>query len=404
MTLRRVAAAAALSAIVLAPLAGAPALAAGPDRTAAAAPDGTYHPLDSVRLLDTRDGTGAAYPAAVPPGGTIAVQVAGRGGVPSTGVSAVVLNVTATWGSSDTWITAWPSGTAKPATSNLNLASAGDERANLVTVAPGADGKVLLNNAKGSVHLIADVVGYYANGSGSTGGAYHPGTPTRTYDAREADEVWYPGETWPVPVGTEDMDDRVSAVVVNVTAISDGKGFLTLFGAGPRPNASTVNYAWNQVTPNLAVVPVVVGDDGEPYVHVYASGGTTEVLIDVLGWFDDSAGVDGHTFTAVAPVRALDTRTGAGPVAAGTSAAVPTTAVAPGAVAVVANVTGVSASAGTWLGVSAVPGKPDSSTLNLVAGETRPNLTVAPVAGNGFHVYNATGRTHVVADVFGYFH
>src|SRR5690348_1727511 len=47
------------------------------------------------RVLDTRSGLGAPK-AAVSPGRALTLQVAGRGGVPSTGASAVVLNVTMT--------------------------------------------------------------------------------------------------------------------------------------------------------------------------------------------------------------------------------------------------------------------------------------------------------------------
>jgi len=47
------------------------------------------------RVLDTRDGNGA--PArAVGPGASVAVQITGRGGIPTTGVSAVVINIAVT--------------------------------------------------------------------------------------------------------------------------------------------------------------------------------------------------------------------------------------------------------------------------------------------------------------------
>ena len=89
-------------------IAGAPAGAAAPagasaaasagatrDDAAAAAAGGLFTSLPPRRLLDTRSGLGA--PAAkVGPGATLNLQVGGRGGVPSTGVAAVVLNMTIT--------------------------------------------------------------------------------------------------------------------------------------------------------------------------------------------------------------------------------------------------------------------------------------------------------------------
>ena len=73
----------------------------------------------------------------------------------------MVLNVTAVNPSAGTFITAWPTGEAKPLASNLNLPP-GDTRANLVIVKVGAGGKVSLSNDAGTVDLIADVAGWWA--------------------------------------------------------------------------------------------------------------------------------------------------------------------------------------------------------------------------------------------------
>ena len=59
------------------------------------AANGAFTPVAPTRLLDTRNGTGAPQ-APVAAEGTVALSVAGAGGVPATGVSAVVLNVTVT--------------------------------------------------------------------------------------------------------------------------------------------------------------------------------------------------------------------------------------------------------------------------------------------------------------------
>ena len=122
-----------------------------------------FRGVSPARTLDTRSGKGAPV-AAVGPGGTLGLKVAGEGGVPASGVSAVVLNVTATQPTAAAYLTAWPSGTARPQASSLNYVP-GQTVSNLVTVKVGEDGKVNLFNSAGAVHLVADV----ATGNGVPG-------------------------------------------------------------------------------------------------------------------------------------------------------------------------------------------------------------------------------------------
>ena len=120
--------------------------------------DGAFASLTPARVLDTRTNLGASGP--VPALGSISVQVAGRGGVPASGVSAVIVNVTATGTATDGFVTVWPSGAPLQDTSNLNF-SAGQTIPNLVVVPVGDDGKIrLFNGSGGTVQLLADVAGY----------------------------------------------------------------------------------------------------------------------------------------------------------------------------------------------------------------------------------------------------
>ncbi|MFE2237146.1 hypothetical protein ACFXA4_31890 [Streptomyces sp. NPDC059442] len=118
-----------------------------------------YEPSAPSRLMDTRDGTGVAR-AKVGAKGVVTLNVAGKGGVPATGATAVVLNVTATNATAATFVTAYPYGTTRTSASNLNV-PAGRTVSNLVVV-PVRDGKVTFYNHAGSVDLIADVQGFYA--------------------------------------------------------------------------------------------------------------------------------------------------------------------------------------------------------------------------------------------------
>ncbi|MET9434004.1 hypothetical protein [Streptomyces sp. NPDC006551] len=118
-----------------------------------------YEPLAPTRLMDTRDGTGVAK-AKAGAKGTVTLSVAGKAGIPATGVTAVTLNVTATNATASTFVSVYPYNTTRTSASNLNV-PAGGTVSNLVTV-PVKDGKVTLYNHAGSVDLIADVQGFHA--------------------------------------------------------------------------------------------------------------------------------------------------------------------------------------------------------------------------------------------------
>jgi len=118
-----------------------------------------YHALDPMRILDTRVGQGATT-GAVPAGATLDLQVTGQGGVPANATS-VVLNVTAADSPGpDSYLTVYPTGTARPLASNLNFV-AGQTIPNLVIAKIGAGGKVTIYNNLGSTVVVADVQGWF---------------------------------------------------------------------------------------------------------------------------------------------------------------------------------------------------------------------------------------------------
>jgi hypothetical protein len=92
-------------------------------------------------------------------GGTRSIAIGGVDPVPSDAI-AVVVNVTVTEPSTDSWLRLRPTGSSPTATSNLNFAR-GQTIPNLVVVQLGTDGRIDVTNLAGSVHVIIDVVGYY---------------------------------------------------------------------------------------------------------------------------------------------------------------------------------------------------------------------------------------------------
>lgn len=125
--------------------------------------DGTsgsrFTPLGPVRVVDSRIGTGGPV-APLGPGMTRTVPVAGRGGVPPTGATAVALNVTAAGPTMPSYLTIHPSGTVRPLASNLVLAP-GAAVANLAVAPLGPDGAIDVFNAYGTTDLILDLVGWF---------------------------------------------------------------------------------------------------------------------------------------------------------------------------------------------------------------------------------------------------
>ncbi|MDJ0340077.1 S53 family peptidase [Streptomyces sp. H10-C2] len=251
------------------------------------APSGsTFTSAGPARLLDTRYATGVPTKTPVAPNGTVNVKVAGQQGVPATGVTAVVLNVTVTGPTLSGHLTAYPHGTAAPTSSNLNWVK-GQTIANSVIVPVGADGTVdLANVSGGTTHLVADVFGYFS--SSATGTKFHTAGPTRLLDTRSG--IGTTGNGGPLgPDGTLTLDlndgnvlANAKAVVLNVTVTGGtGDGFLTVWPNGTtRPNASNINWRMGQTIPNLVTVPVVNGK-----ISFWNHANNVQVIADVFGYY-----------------------------------------------------------------------------------------------------------------------
>ncbi len=354
-----------------------------------------------ARLIDTRDPGGSP----IGPQGSITVHVAGYQGVPNTAVAAV-LNVTAVGATSASYVTVWPTGGGRPQTSTLNV-NGNDVVPNLVITKLGDSGQVDIYNNAGTVDCVVDVVGYFQEASASR---FTSMSPARVLDTRTGTGAPQapigPASSIDVQVGGQlGVDAKADSVVMNVTVTDPtGTGFITVWPTGTTmPTASNLNFVPGQTVPNLVIAKL-----GKGKVSIYNSGGASQVLADVLGYFKSG---DGARLTAIAPARLLDTRTDGGaskPVAQTPLVlpvvgrrGVPTNSVT----AVVLNVT---ATEGTSNGyVTAFPSgetAPLASNLNVRAGDTRANLVIAKVGADGaVALFNSAGTVHLIADVVGYF-
>jgi len=394
-------------------LAATPASAAVPVR-------GTFTPVDPVRVLDTRDGTGVAghHPGPLGAGQVTELTVTGVGGVPTTGVGAVVLNVTATEAPGPGYVTVYPCGQARPLASNLNFTH-GVNVASQVTVKVGDDGRACFF-AYSQVQIVADLFGWYADDFAAVPGFhYHPLDPARILDTRDGTGLdgrpagpLAAGQVLALEVkgaGGVPDDGSARAVTLNVTvAGAEGPGYLTVFPCDrPRPGSSNINVDPSQPTvANLVTIRV----DPAGQVCIFASVGT-DVVADVQGYFSPAPGVD---FTATEPVRVLDTRDGTGvvghhdgPLGRGEVFAlhvVGTNGVPDDARAVLLDVTVTEAQGPGF--VSVYPcGRPRPliSNLNFLRGIDRSNLVKARIGVDGNVCFFVFEGTQLVADLDGWY-
>ena len=394
---------------------------------------GQFVGVTPYRVLDTRNDTGtyaingnfATQGGAVGPDQTVDLMVLGQGGVPSSGVSALVLNMTVTEPQNSGYLTVFPYGSSQPTASNLNFVG-GQTVANLVTVGEGSGGfdVSIYNGSPGSTQIVADVVGYYTNGSTDTtsgSGRLVGLTPSRILDTRNGTG----GVTGPVlseqtisfPVlGQGGVPSTgVSAVVFNLTETDPtASGYLTAWPSDAgQPLASSLNFVAGETVPNLVELPV--GPSGK--ISIYnGSPGSIQEIADVVGYYTSASASSSLTdlYTAVQPSRILDTRFGTGgpaaPLGPNSTLTLQVTGSgdlpATGVSAVALNVTVTEPQQSGYLTVFPTGGtQPLASNLNFVPGQTVPNLVISAVNSQGeVSIYNgSSGTVEVVADAQGFF-
>jgi hypothetical protein len=276
---------------------------------------GLFHPIQPVRVCDTRTRTLCEGNTAVGSGQAIVVTVATAGGVPGDGTAgAAVVNLTGVAGNASTFLSLFPTDVNGhcnfPGTSTMNLLP-GVVRANraMVELGPtstgGLDDALCVYNAAGAINVIVDVNGWFGSqtaGASPVGYQYQALGPTRICDTRIASTSCATGA---ISAGTT-LQRLVTvaghagvplfatlpvvAIVANLTAVTPTAAtYLTLYPASQSspPLVSDLNIGAGAVLPNLAVVEVDtmngVGQDGD--VYLYNGDGSVNAIIDLEGWF-----------------------------------------------------------------------------------------------------------------------
>jgi len=125
-----------------------------------------FVPITPCRLFDMRPAD-VVGPRSTPltAGETYTQQVTGSNGkctIPSD-ATGVAMNVTAVGGTAGSFLTIWPADVDQPLASNLNWVPGAPPTPNKVDVKLSAAGQIRMFNLTGTVFVLADVVGYYAD-------------------------------------------------------------------------------------------------------------------------------------------------------------------------------------------------------------------------------------------------
>ena len=253
---------------------------------------GAFVSVAPARVLDTRSGGGPLAAMAVR-----SVQVAGAAGVPSSGVSAVVVNVTVVGAGASGYVSAYADGAPRPQVSNVNF-SRGETVPNLAVVPVGSDGKIaLFNGSTGATGLLVDVAGYFV------------GTPTQRTPLGL--QGWGYGPFGAIGNGSFNQQNSPASVtgMTNVTAISGGgdaayavrsDGTVWAWGAngnGQLGNGGTAKSPTPVKVNSITGMTAVAGGYDTGYAR--KSDGT------VWAWGDNSSGQvgNGSTNNALNPVK-----------------------------------------------------------------------------------------------------
>lgn len=363
-----------------------------PQRSALAAADTSpkYQPVSPTRLLDTRSNGKRLSPQS-----SINVRVLGVAGVPTGGVAAVSINLTAVDPGGKGYLTAHAADVTRPLVSTVNFRQ-GENTANHAIVPIGSNGEITIYSHAAS-DVIVDITGYTPDNAGLQTVAPVRALDTRTQNA----PVPARGERRLPMTGNHGIPSTgVDAVIVNVTAVDpEGNGFFTAYPSGTqRTETSTLNFNTGENTANNATVKL--GTDGAISIYTHT---TAHILVDVVGYVKTN-----DAYAAVAPARSVDTRKlSIGKMRAGETR---TLHIAgrlglpiEGITAVALNATAVNPSAKGYLALfPADVSRPLVSAVNFDAGDNTANNALVKLSADGAISIYSLVDCDVVVDIVGY--
>jgi len=213
------------------------------------------------------------------------------------------------------------------------------------------------------------------------------------------------GSTLEVQIGGRGtVPSGATSVVLNVTAVSQGNGYITVYACGQRPPTSNLNVVTGQIISNSVVTKLSATGS----VCLYNQAPTDLIV-------DGQSVLDSGFVPLASPVRLLDTRptgttvdgasAGGGIIVSDSSIRLHVSGrggMSANAHTAVLNVTAVGATQAGYLTIwPCTEPRPLSSNLNYVAGAIIPDAVVSGLSSSGDLCIYSSGTTHVIVDGFG---
>jgi GH25 family lysozyme M1 (1,4-beta-N-acetylmuramidase) len=193
-----------------------------------------------------------------------------------------------------------------------------------------------------------------------------------------------------------------TGVVLNISAVRPSReGFLRTAPAGSTPMGTALNFVRGQSYTGL----VVARTDPARRATLTVHGGPTDLVVDVVGYYDSAAGSGGH-WVATTPTRFVDSRTGQGTPAGAKTGDVTVTlpaGVPLNARSAILNVSVTETAHDTFVRVAPTGTAPTTTALNVKGGQSQTGLVMTAAANRQvtFSVYG--GPAHLVIDLIGYY-
>ena len=228
-------------------------------------------PITPTRVLDTRSGDRVGSLDTAGASDPYRLKLTGSNGVPTSGVTAVSLNVTAVETQTNDYggfLSVYPCAsvsTVKPDVSNMNFGS-GQTVANAVTVPVSADGHICLY-VYGTAHVLVDVNGFYMSATAGAVDAYTK-AETDTKLGTKADQTTV--DELETTVGTKADQTTVDQLETTVgtkadqETVDDDNAALLDFAAAMRTPLTLDS------TDDVGGYPsIAIGSNGYPVISYY---------------------------------------------------------------------------------------------------------------------------------------